>query len=638
VPPKEIESLSALSRRSFLQKSAAGAAGVLAGGFANQALAATTRPRPVVALPSAAQFRADVQRMVDFGPRHPGTAAHNAYVDWLEDEFLKAGLELLPADEFHYDAWVPKSYALDILDGPSPGPMKVAFPYPRAVGTGSQGIVAPLSFTTMIGPGGRGNVPGVSGGAPGSIFVISLPVPAKADASQFSLEAEYEYWPGRTAADWSTLDLTRPYGMAVPYDFSKFVAAGAKAVLIVAENSSYAAIAGSFTPHQAAQSTPIPVFVIDRDTGAVLRQQAVAGRHARLTLNAPVQTSTMRTVTAILPGRSDETIICNTHSDGQNAVEENGGVALVGMARHFGSLPPSRRLKRTLVFTVWSAHMTDPDYQPELDGWMHTHKTLVGRAVAGVTIEHLGCTLWTDDPVKGYHGTSLNEPYAIWTSQGPTQAHATPLLAKHNMALHALLHGPVEFTVGGYLEAAGIPNAGGIAGPVYLVVVSKSGEIEKLDFHLASRQIGFYSDMVNFFDTADPKALRAGDPLLGKPIANPEYPTHPNPSKPVRSGPADQFVTDDGHGNRLAIRLYGRRQHNRAVRLTVQALDKALAGISVKLTRGHAVQAHSSSFKATGKGSSILLRRAGSQPFSSGTYTLVISERGKVLARHSVRV
>jgi hypothetical protein len=521
----------AMTRRSFVQKSAvAGASAAVAGGLLDAAVAEAG----VVRLPSAGRFRADVKRMVDFGPRLPGSAAHNAYVDWLEDEFVKAGMELLPADEFHYDAWDPQRSALQIVDGPSPGPVKVAFPYVRAAGTGSRGITAPLSYATVSGPSAS---PSVSGGAPGSIFVISLPVPAKNTAAAFTLEAEYLYWPGHTAADWGTVDFTRPYGMALPTDFSAFVSAGARAVLIIAENSSFAGCAGSFTPHQAPQSTPIPVFIIDRDTGAALRQQAMAGRHARLKLEAPVRKSTMQTITAILPGKSDETIICNTHSDGQNAIEENGGVALLGMARHFGSLPRSRRLKRTLVFTVWSAHMTDPVYQPELDGWMNTHKSLLDRAVAGVTIEHVGCTLWIDDPTKGYHATGLNEPYAIWTSQGLTQDHATPLLAKHRLPLHALLHGPVEITVGGYLEAAGIPNVSGIAGPVYLVVVSKSGEIEKLNFHLASRQIGFYADMVEFFDTADPKALRSGDPLLGKPIANPEYPTHPNPSKPVHDEP-----------------------------------------------------------------------------------------------------
>ena len=119
-----------LSRRSFIEKSAAGAAGMaLAGGVVRPALAASRRHcRGVVRLPSAAQFRAEVQRMVDFGPRLPGSLAHNAYVDWVEHEFVKAGLELLPAYEYPYRTWQPKSSRLEILDGPSAGQVAVAFP------------------------------------------------------------------------------------------------------------------------------------------------------------------------------------------------------------------------------------------------------------------------------------------------------------------------------------------------------------------------------------------------------------------------------------------------------------------------------------------------------------------------------
>lgn len=57
-------------------------------------------------------------------------------------------------------------------------------------------------------------------------------------------------------------------------------------------------------------------------------------------------------------GASDEVLIFNTHTDGQGFAEENGGVAFVQLARHFASLPVSRRLKRTVVFAAWPGHMT----------------------------------------------------------------------------------------------------------------------------------------------------------------------------------------------------------------------------------------------------------------------------------------
>jgi hypothetical protein len=562
--------------------------------------------------------------MVDFGPRLPGYAAHHEYCDWLEDEFVKAGLELQPCDEFLYDRWQLGNVALDVLDGPSPGPLKVAFPYVRSAGTPAGGIVAPLSYAS----GG--------GGTSGSIFVIDLSVPAKATAAIFLPLSTYRYWPGHTDADWAAIDYKRAWVGPWPTDFSAFASQGAKAVVLIADGS-YEALKGTFTPHQASESQPIPVLIVDRDTGAALRQQALAGRHARLTLDAPVQKTTYRSITAILPGESEETLIVDTHTDGQNAIEENAGPALVAMARHFASLPPGQRLKRTLVFALWSAHMTDNTIHPQADGWVAAHPDLVKRAVAAVTIEHLGCTEWIDDPTKGYYGTGENEIYGIWTSQGPTLDLAQSGVVKHDLARHLLLRGPVEFTVGAIFQQIGVPMVGGIAGPEYLLVVSNSGEIEKLNFDLAARQIGFYADMVRAFDAADPKALRGGDPTLGQPT-NAEVTPGGVKSKPVACGPAEPIVAPTGHGHRVAIRFYGHRRHHRGVLVTVAAIDAALAGITVELRRGAVLYAQSAPFKATHKARRLFLRRRANREFPPGTYTLIVRQHGKVVTRSSVHL
>lgn len=525
-----------LTRRSFLHSSAIGVgSATLAGGLVAQALnpqRGLAARRGMVPLPSPAQFRRDVERMIDFGPRLPGYAAHNAYVDWLEDEFVKAGLELDACDEYLYDRWQLQSYSLDVLDGRWPDPIRVAFPYVRSADTGPEGIVAPLSYATADASGAfqSGAV------APGSIAVVDVPLPQQATFAGVLAEGLYEYWPGHTAQEFANIDFTRIWEFPI-IDFSSWQQMGAIGVVFILTGS-YEAVRGSFSPHHAPMSTPIPVFTVDRDAGAALRGLAQAGRTARMRLNAPVQHSAMRSVTAILPGRSDETIICTTHSDGQNAIEENGGVALLALARHFASLPPGQRPTRTLVFAIWSAHMTDPHFQPELDGWLRTHPDLVERAVAGIAVEHLGCTEWLDDPVKGYYGTGQNEVYGIWTTEGATQALAQPLLAGHNLARSALLHGPVVISVGEFFQPAGIPYVAGIAGPIYLVVISESAEIEKLNFDLASRQVGFYADMVKAFDTADPNQLRTGDPYLGTPTQ--DQPTMGNQDHKVACGPTDR--------------------------------------------------------------------------------------------------
>jgi hypothetical protein len=47
----------------------------------------------VVPLPTPEQVRAEVQEMVDFGPRLTGYPGHDEFCTWVEDEMRAAGFE-----------------------------------------------------------------------------------------------------------------------------------------------------------------------------------------------------------------------------------------------------------------------------------------------------------------------------------------------------------------------------------------------------------------------------------------------------------------------------------------------------------------------------------------------------------------
>src|SRR5205807_9132221 len=119
---------------------------------------------------------------------------------------------------------------------------------------------------------------------------------------------------------------------------------------------SYAALRGAYLPFTHGFE-PLPALYVDRETGRALRARAAARPTTRLTLAASQRRAPTRAITAVLPGRSRETLIFNTHTDGQGFVEENGGVAFVQLARHFAALSAERRLRRTLVFAAWPGHM-----------------------------------------------------------------------------------------------------------------------------------------------------------------------------------------------------------------------------------------------------------------------------------------
>ena len=487
-------------------------------------------------LPSPHRVRADFQRMVDFGPRLTGSKSHNRYIAWLEREFVRAGLELRPCDVYETERWEVQRFGLDVLEGGSAGRVKVATYYPRSQETPARGVTGPLVYGgTAPAPSANGadlaslaagierypsdlaswanGLAGtVAGGTQGSILVVDLPTPAPLTTGVFAPLVTFEYWPGHNEVDWGTSDYKRLWiepGLGTP--LAPFEALGAAGVVFIVD-ASHAALKGGYLPFGHGFES-LPALYVDRDTGARLRRQAMSRPRTRLTLTARRKKVPTPSVTAVLPGASREAIIFNTHTDGQGFAEENGGVAFVQLARHFGSLPRAKRLKRTLVFAAWPGHMAAD--LPQAQGWIDAHPDIVRRAAAALTVEHLGCSEWNDSADRGYHRTGRPEVFGIWTTQGKMFELTRDTVVAHDLRRSALLRPPVQFGVGGAFQSAGVPQIGAIAGPEYLVTISGNGDMDKLDAALAARQIAWLADLTRRIDRVPAAELRKGDPSLG---------------------------------------------------------------------------------------------------------------------------
>jgi hypothetical protein len=339
-----------------------------------------------------------------------------------------------------------------------------------------------------------------------------MPVPLTAGA--FTPISTYLYWPGHTEADWAKSDYKRIWimpGLGVP--LNSFAAQGAAGVVFIAD-ASFEALDGAYAPFTHGFED-VPALYVDRDTGDALRKQAAARPKARLRLSGTRRKAKTPSVTAVLPGRSKETLIFNTHTDGQGFAEENGGVAFLQLARHFASLPAHRRLNRTLVFAAWPGHMVAD--LPQTQGWIDAHPDLVSRAAAALTVEHLGCSEWIDTADRGYHPTGEAELFGIWTTQGKMFDLTKAAVVQHDIPRAALLRPPVQFGVGAAFQSSGVPQIGAIAGPEYLLTVSEHGDLDKLDEHLAARQIAWLADLARRLDGVSAADLRQGDPTLGLP-------------------------------------------------------------------------------------------------------------------------
>lgn len=631
-----------LTRRGFLTRSAAtaatvGAVGTLAGAATATGKQKAARKVPgsngTVPLPNARQVRADYQRMVDFGPRLPGYEEHLEFCDWIEDEFVKAGLELRPTDQIPYRRWRPGAISLKVGNQD----FDPATSYVRVPGTPPEGLTAPLVIA------GEGSVEG-------KIVLVDAAVPTPRKAGLFIAMSDYWQWRGHTAFEAANEEFDR-FAFSDWPSVTAFANQGAKAVIFISR-ASRNEVEGNWSPHQAAPQ-PVPALVLDRDMGAELKALAASEPSATLKLEADWKDTYVPQITGILPGESDEVIVVNSHTDGQNAFEENGAVALVHIARHLASLQGAQKLKRTIVFVAWPGHMAnvrnrpeDRETLPEQFGWIDAHRDLFDRTVAAVTIEHLGATRWADDPVKGYHDTGMSDFYAIWTTLGAMQDLCKVALKESDLQRHALLRPPQQVTPGVAWHHRGIPHVAGISCPKYLVRVSENGDIDKLDADLAARQTGFYADVVKLLDKADPEALLAGgegDPSFDS-VSDRFY-----PMSRARSGPPRQVVFDAGEGRRLAIYIGGRSARDRDLGIQLAALDRPLKNVTVAVYRDDTFLGKSQPTRADRKVRRIAVHRRGHRAdhrnlhrnrsaakFRDGTYTIVVRQDGKLLGQRNV--
>lgn len=476
--------------------------------------ASSARTHKLVPLPSADMIRRDYQHMVDFGPRLPGHPNHVRFVNWMAADFQKSGLTLGPCDSYDYERWDPLQYGLEIEDGSTfKAVPKVAY-YVRSAPTGAEGVSGPLVYggsITADGTSQLGDIP------KGSIVVFDGKLPVTTVRKM--VDPHYVHGHQQQAQQDAYLD--SPYKrlwLTPAYPLETALAKGAAAVVIIMDVSSDM-IQDNFSPHARPYKPPLPALFVGQDTGEEIRRLAKLGTLARLTLNAQWVRCDVPSLTAVLPGESDEVMIIDTHTDGQNFIEENGCITMVQLARHFASLPKHERLRRTLVFVGWPGHMTGK--LPECAGWLRAHPDLVKRAAAAFTIEHLGAPEWEDIPGKGYGPTGRNEYMNFATTGGLLNDWVKDGFEKFNLREHGIQAGP-GITTGAVFHKSGVPHVGVIGGPNYLLGVVKNGHMDKLDADLACRQTAMIAELIKRADRASLAQLRTDKSLGADPVVGPD--------------------------------------------------------------------------------------------------------------------
>jgi len=509
--------------------------------------------------PTANNLRDMVQKMVSMGPRLTGSQAHQNFVSYLEKTMSDLGLQVT-RDHYTFMRWQARAWSLT-LDGY--GPVDLAGYFPYSGNTGPAGIEArlvsldlPMENTTLFRDlatfarqtfkrrwnatverawaAARGYVKDKIVLVYGPILPITTGV----------LLTFLTYAKNDDLCRLESSDFKRPWlgSLLFPWVLDFLRDCGAKGVIfhvdVSAENAK-----GQYLPF----SSPLmnaPAVLVNRDVAKELRSLASAHPKAHLTLDADTNPDTCTdSLVATLPGvdygsQRDECIIVNTHTDGQNAIEENGPIACIAIAQHYAAIPQAQR-PRTLVFSLVTGHM-GPNL-PQTQGFVDRNLDLIGKAACAITIEHLGATEWLDGG-QGYHATGRPEFAAAFHSETPISQIAIQTYGASPLTRMALLRPIVDtpisrilpkqsyvarllrgiydtrwrvayFGVGAPLHEAGVPSMGYLTGPNYLVTISKNHEMDKFDPERMRLETEWVIDTLHRLESVPARQLRLNSSL-----------------------------------------------------------------------------------------------------------------------------
>ena len=504
------------------------------------------------------------EQLVGFGTRYTGSSGHAAYVDWLAGQLSAVPGFRMQTDRLTFSRWLARDFALTVnvpASAGRSGPVPLTYYYPYSGQTPPGGVTGPLVDLGLY-PVGNPVVSGYTEAfwapARGGIALVRAVPP------EFSLDlgqtATGGYVPGQISAlaavDYAAYAaaLTNPIfqGIFEPVPLLDAKNAGVRGVVVAWTGLPDEEVVNQYNPfttsYPAASGLPAPgdpgwpaVWGGD-STGTELAELAAGGQaSATLVLTADITAgAATETVWGWLEGSGDtgENIIINTHTDGPNAVEENGGLGLVALARHLAALPSRNR---DMYFALVTGHFQLPQFsrtilnlahpevgQGAVSTWMLDHPDIYQAAVLGVTVEHLGATMWTDDPVTGqYVPAGGSEWGATYTMQRDVLSLVNAEQDAYLAAVAAVNASgwpdypvatvrpgaiPAYFGEGSSLYAAGLGTVSLCPSPTYLLQAGDAQQpqlldLDKLDQRLMYGQILALAQTIGTLDALPASAL-----------------------------------------------------------------------------------------------------------------------------------
>lgn len=445
-----------------------------------------------------------VADLTEMAPRATGSPGGARAADYVQDRFTAAGLQVHIEEDLSYD-WTASDHALHVGDSRIDA-NPVSHSFIGADARAGYRTTGPDGLEAEVVDIGRGDGSGVDVNGKIVLFDLSFYLPL---IGLLPL-AEHIHDPDGVRFDPDTLLSTNPYVTSLESTVRSAIEGGA--VGFIGVLADYFDSNRYHNEYYRRLAFTLPGMWVTAKDGAVLRSLLPGnGNRARIDLTVDRREVTARTVIGMLPGRTNDTIMVQSHHDsaGPGAVEDATGTAeVIALAEHYGALaaqPGYEPREKSLMFITFDTHFTGYQAHMRFRDEYITAQSTPWRIVANTTIEHVGKhartsvdgTLVTlDDPEpKGIFETvNLGLKLEMADSLARNDVRATTML---NAAPFDLLGTGVPSDAS-FVLAAGVPTISFVAGPLYMY--DDADTIDKVDQTQLTPVALFFRDMLDRLD------------------------------------------------------------------------------------------------------------------------------------------